>query len=88
MSFEILLRVALVRTDVSEKHHRNLQGNETLESSEFVARICLTTDGEESLLHGTSTVEFIRHHGVIVDGLLLRRMCLDQPPHRRIPCRP
>jgi hypothetical protein len=31
----------------------HLQGNETLESSQLVARKCLTTEGEESLLHCT-----------------------------------
>jgi hypothetical protein len=57
-------------------YHLHLQGNGTLESSQLAARTCLTTDGEESLLHGTSTVVFIRYRGV-VGGRLLRQMCLD-----------
>jgi hypothetical protein len=39
----------------------HLQGNDTLVSSQLAARICLTTDGEGSLLHGVPAVEFNRY---------------------------
>jgi hypothetical protein len=41
------------------------------ESSQLAAKLCLTTDGEESLLHGTSKVKLSRYHGVAVDEPLL-----------------
>jgi hypothetical protein len=47
MFFEILYRVAVVTTDVSEEHRLPFQVNETLELSQLVARIFLTTYGEE-----------------------------------------
>jgi hypothetical protein len=50
MSFEIH-RMALVRTDVSEEHITSIfRVAKTLEFSHLAARICLTTDSEESLL--------------------------------------
>jgi hypothetical protein len=58
MSSGTLYREAVVRTDV-------LQGKETLESSQLIARIFLTTDGQESLLHGIPTVKSICYRGVV-----------------------
>jgi hypothetical protein len=55
----------------------HLQGNESLESSQLIARICLMTDNEESLLHGTPTDELICYHGV-VGWLLLHSLSTER----------
>jgi hypothetical protein len=34
-------------------HRLHLQGNDSLESSQLAATICLTTDSEESVIHST-----------------------------------
>jgi hypothetical protein len=47
------------------------QGNETPESFQLVMRICLTMDGEESLLHLHPTVEFIHYSGVDSQSLVV-----------------
>jgi hypothetical protein len=56
--------VALVTTNVSVEHIAYIfKVNDTLESSQLVARICLTTGGKESLLHGTPQSKLIRYRG-------------------------
>jgi hypothetical protein len=55
----------------------HLQGKKTLEYFQLGARLCLTTDGDETLLHGTSTVEFIRYSVVIVYVTLILEICFD-----------
>jgi hypothetical protein len=42
-------------------HSLHLQCIKTLGSSQLAARICLTADGEYSLLHVTRTIELIRY---------------------------
>jgi hypothetical protein len=63
MSSGAYYRVALVRTDDSKEHRLHFQGNETLASSQFVARIGFTTAGEDSPFHGTPTVKYFRYRG-------------------------
>jgi hypothetical protein len=60
--------MALVRADVSAEHVApHVPSNETLESSQVVASIRLTTESEESLFALHPTVEFSRYRGVVVE---------------------